>query len=218
MAGSDAALRVAGQLRTELRAGLLHPRERLIEHELVERFASSRAVIRDALVQLAAEGVVERQPNRGARVRGLSVRDGIEYAQVRRELEALCAREAAGRADVAERERLHVMLDGLRAAALADDVVEYRRISAGFHGLIIDMAHHASAKRQLEAVRMHDLQRNFPRAFAMRSLLASEGEHEEIAQAVLAGDGGVAERCMHAHLDRVVQILVEYQADVSAEN
>lgn len=218
MAGFDAAMRVAEQLRVDLRAGLLHPRERLIEHELVGRYASSRAVIRDALVELAAEGLVERKPNRGARVRGLTLHEGIEYAQVRRELEALCARDAATRAEPLERERLQTMLDALREAASVDDLVEYRRISAGFHGLVIEMSHHASAKRQLESVRMHDLQRNFPLAFSLRSLQASRGEHEAIAQAVLLGDGELAERSMHGHLDRVVQILVEYRATVGVDD
>lgn len=218
MGSQDPAAVVAARLRADLQAGVLLPRERLVEHELVERYGSSRAVIREALIELATDGIVERKPNRGARVRGLSVRDGLEYAQVRRELEALCAREAARSTDAVGRQRLQALLDGLRAAAEAEDLVEYRVLSAGFHGVVIGLSGHASARRQLEAVRAHDLQRNFPRAFAIGPLTHSEGDHEAIAQAILAGDADRAERSMFVHLDRVVQMLEAYRASIDAND
>jgi DNA-binding GntR family transcriptional regulator len=69
-------------LLTALRAAILRgeyaPRQRLIETELTERYATSRFVLRNALNRLASEGLVEFQPNRGARVREISVAEAIE--------------------------------------------------------------------------------------------------------------------------------------------
>lgn len=211
MSGRDAAVHVAQRLRDDLRSGALHPRERLVEADLVARYATSRSVVRNALVELAAEGLIERQPHRGARVRGLTIREGVEFAEVRRELEALCARDAANAPASAETVRLGRLLEALRHAASAGDLVTYRRESAGFHALVIAMSGHESAQRQLEPIRMHDLQLNFPVAFAARPLQASEGEHEAIAQAILAGDAALAASSMWSHLDRVVRILAEHR-------
>src|SRR5689334_19665818 len=84
-----------------LRAAILHgefaPRQRLIETELAERYATSRFVLRNALTRLATEGLVELQPNRGARVREISVEEAIEITEIRRAVEGLVAARAAER-------------------------------------------------------------------------------------------------------------------------
>lgn len=88
-------------LFTELRAAILRgeyaPRQRLIETELTERYATTRFVLRNALTRLATEGLVELQPNRGARVREISVEEAIEITEIRRAVEGLVAARAAER-------------------------------------------------------------------------------------------------------------------------
>lgn len=58
-------------LRDDIVFGRLHPRERLIESDLVERFRSHRAAVREALTALDNAGLVDRQRNKGASVREL---------------------------------------------------------------------------------------------------------------------------------------------------
>ena len=76
-------------LRTQLRDAILRgtyaPRQRLIEAELAEEYDASRFVVRNALIQLAADGLVELQPNRGARVREISVEEAVEITEIRPE-------------------------------------------------------------------------------------------------------------------------------------
>ncbi|MER7274686.1 transposase [Dactylosporangium sp. NPDC000244] len=74
------------------------PRQRLIETELTERYGTTRFVLRNALTRLAGEGLVELQPNRGARVREISAAEAIEITEIRRAVEALVAARAAQRA------------------------------------------------------------------------------------------------------------------------
>ena len=63
------------QLEQEIVTGALRPNERLDEQTLVDRFGVSRTPIREALMQLAAAGLVELQPRRGAFVASLSLRE-----------------------------------------------------------------------------------------------------------------------------------------------
>ena len=79
-------------------SGTFPPGERLIELQLTERYGVGRAAIRAALVELDAEGLVQREANRGAAVRRISVAEAIEITQARAVLEGLIARLAAERA------------------------------------------------------------------------------------------------------------------------
>src|SRR3954452_25534557 len=100
--------------RRDVVSGVYNPRERLVEAELAERYGVTRSAMRAALLELTAEGLVERAPNRGARIRALSVKEGIEIAEVRRVLESLCARLAAERATDEDRQLLTEIVDQMQ--------------------------------------------------------------------------------------------------------
>jgi len=207
---------LAALLRADLRRGEYHPRERLVESELVGRYGFPRATVRSALLLLGTEGLIERSPNRGASVRSLTIDEGIELAEVRRELEALCARDAAQHADPDERRLLHSGVESLKYIVETDDLPSYRQASIAFHETIIAMSRHEVARRQLLSIRHHNLQRHFPTAFQIGPWSDSATDHIEIAEAIIAGEAESAERAMHRHLNRVVEFLEHYRETVSA--
>ncbi|HEY0000244.1 MAG TPA: GntR family transcriptional regulator, partial [Actinoplanes sp.] len=86
---------VSAELRAAILRGEYAPRQRLIEAELAERFATTRFLLRNALNRLATEGLIELQPHRGARVREISVDEAIEITEIRRAVEGLVAARAA---------------------------------------------------------------------------------------------------------------------------
>ncbi len=75
------------RLKEEIVFGIRHPRERLIESELVERFRTNRAAVREALARLELDGLVQRTLNRGAAVRDLMPAEVEKIYDVRIELE-----------------------------------------------------------------------------------------------------------------------------------
>lgn len=76
---------IVQRLEEEIALGLLRPRERLVEDELITRFAAKRHVIRQVLADLELMGIVSRPPNRGATVRDISANE-IEQIYFMREL------------------------------------------------------------------------------------------------------------------------------------
>lgn len=78
-------------LEEEIVLGLLHPRERLVEDDLLKRFALKRHVVRQLLVELERMGIVERKRNVGALVRAYSVQEVRNLYTVRELLETHCA-------------------------------------------------------------------------------------------------------------------------------
>ena len=80
---------IATRLEEDIVLGRRHPRERLIEQDLCDRFNTHRGDVRLALFELEKKGVVQRIPNRGAIVRDLTPRDVTDIYAVREELEVM---------------------------------------------------------------------------------------------------------------------------------
>jgi len=86
---------IATSLEEDIVLGRRHPRERLVEQELCDRFNTHRGDVRLALFELEKKGIVERIPNRGAIVRDLTPKEVLEIYAVREELEVMAVRIVA---------------------------------------------------------------------------------------------------------------------------
>jgi DNA-binding GntR family transcriptional regulator len=83
---------IATSLEEEIVLGRRHPRERLIEQDLCDRFNTHRGDVRLALFELEKKGLIRRIPNRGAMVRDLTPKEVMEIYAVREELEVMAVR------------------------------------------------------------------------------------------------------------------------------
>jgi DNA-binding GntR family transcriptional regulator len=202
---------VLEEIRADVLSGVFSPREHLVEADLAERYAAPRAAVREALIALTAEGLIDRRPHRGARVRSLSIEEAIEMAETRVELEALCARHAATAATAEERAGLLARLDALRQSAAAGDHAAYREASTALHETIAASARQATALRLLGEIRNHNPYRHFPQAFPQVGPGTSLSDHEDIVMAIAAGDPAVAEQAMRRHVARVADFLREHR-------
>ncbi|MGO4331408.1 GntR family transcriptional regulator [Cupriavidus sp. 2TAF22] len=129
----DSLSDMVATLEEDIVFGRLHPRERLVEDELMERFAVKRHVVRDALAALDRMGLIERRKNIGALVRSFSVQEVKELYEVRTMLET----EAARRIDL---EIVPSRIDHLiaiqrqhDAAVAAGDARTVFRVNLAFH-------------------------------------------------------------------------------------
>src|SRR3712207_4871623 len=103
-------------LRVAISRGDMPPGYRLVEAELAARTGVSRSAVRLAIDALAAEGLVERIQNKGARVRVVSAEEAVAITECRMPLEGLLARKAAERITDAEADRLRAHLQTMTAA------------------------------------------------------------------------------------------------------
>src|SRR5690606_8188978 len=140
-APADAAT-VTDRLRGDILSGALPPGERLVEVALAERYGVGRAAIRAALVELDGEGLVQREANRGASVRRVSLTEAIEITEARGVLEGLVARLAAERATDDERAELRAIVEEMAAAVDAAAPSAYSVLNRRFHQRIREIARH----------------------------------------------------------------------------
>jgi DNA-binding GntR family transcriptional regulator len=195
------------ELREGIQRGEFVPGQRLVESDLMERFSGSRAGVRQVLADLAAEGLVERIPNRGARVRVVELAEAIEITECRMVLEALCAAKAAERATDQDRAGLGELVDRMRAAVTEGDLPGYSDLNHQVHGRILELSGQRTAIATIDRLRAQLVRYQYRLALQPGRPQRSLGEHERILVAVVAGDAPAAERAMRDHLCHVIAAL-----------
>ncbi|MBN9000409.1 MAG: GntR family transcriptional regulator [Rhizobiales bacterium] len=198
------------QLADEIVRGTFAPGEPLDEIGLATRYGVSRTPVREALRQLAASGLVEIRPHRGAIVTRPSETRLLEMFVVMAELEGLCAGLAAEAMSILERrdlDRLHGQLGELVATG---DPTRYALANERFHGAIYAGSHNAYLAEMTLATRARLAP--FRRAQFRQSgrLAESFEEHARIVRAILAGDRAGATREMRDHIGTVKEAFDRY--------
>ncbi|MGP4026976.1 GntR family transcriptional regulator [Actinomadura sp. 3N407] len=199
---------VAG-IREAILSGEFVPNQRLIEADLSEQFAASRASVRAALLELANEGLIERMQNRGARVRAVSLDEAVEISEVRMVIEGLCAAKAAGRATAEDGADLRAIGEEMRAAVSSGDVLGYSRLNERLHSRIREISGQRTAAGVLERLRAQNVRHQFRLAMHPGRPQVSLPQHLEIIEAIRARDPEAAERAARAHLRSVIETLVQ---------
>lgn len=203
--------RTVAALRDLILHGGLAPGARLAEVELAERLGVSRTPVREALGRLAAEGLVELVPNRGARVASWSVIELEGVFELRAALEPQLTALAVPNASPADVAALDALADAMTAAGRpgADrDLDALVPLNREFHDRLVALADHpAMAAALASAVHPPIVVRNF-HAYDDASLRRSLAHHAEIVAALRAGDPAWARAVMTAHIHNARAVMV----------
>ncbi|MBT0769837.1 GntR family transcriptional regulator [Kineosporia sp. J2-2] len=196
-----------GALREALGRGDLSPGQRLIEAELAEAYGVTRASVRAALIDLTAEGLVERIPNRGARVRIISVAEAIAITECRMVLEGLCAARAAQLATEQDDTELLGIGARMRAAVENGEPAVYSACNREMHRRVRQIADQPVADRLLDRLNAQLVRHQFRLAMRAGRPQVSLGEHLAVIDAIVARDPAAAEAAARAHLASVITAL-----------
>lgn len=194
-------------IRRAIVDGDFAPNQRLIEADLSASFGASRAAVRAALFELAGDGLVDRLPNRGSRVRAISLEEAIEILEVRVGLEALCAAKAAELIDAAETAEFRRLRRDLLDTVAAGDLLGYSSLNQLLDQRIRDISRHATAVGILERLHAQSVRHQFRLAFQPGRAGISVHEHVAILDAVTARDPEAAVAATRAHLRSVIEAL-----------
>jgi DNA-binding GntR family transcriptional regulator len=196
---------VTDALRAAILAGEYAPRQRLVEIDLCERFGTSRFILRSALQDLAGQGLVEFQRNRGARVRDVSLAEAIEITEVRILLEGLLAARAAERVTKSDATMLRKIVRDMRTAVAKAELLAYSELNARLHGSIREIGAHETASRLLSQLRDQTVRHQFTLSLVPGRPAVSLPQHEAIVAAITARQPDDAEKAMRAHLASVIE-------------
>jgi DNA-binding GntR family transcriptional regulator len=203
-------------LRNDILQGTYQPGDRLIELALAERYIAGRATIRSALVELATEGLVDREANRGASVRKLRLEEAIQITEARSALESLIAAAAAHSADDDERDELRMLELRMRDAVEREAWIEYSDLNAVLHRRIREISRHEVAGDLVAMLRNRSARHQYRLALMPGRPLESLEQHAAIIRAIVRGDAAGASAAMAAHLLSVIDVLRHWDADPPA--
>lgn len=178
----------------------LLPRQPLIEAELAAKYGMSKTPVREALLSLAREGLVEMSSFRGGRVRDFTADDAREIYELRELLEPFALRRAVPRLTDGDRRSLRDLLEKAQAAAEGGDRRELSRLNCAFHGSLVARCRNEKVIEILahlqNQVRVMSL-----RLWNVRATHLREAEqHEAILTAVEAGQADRAAELLGEHI------------------
>ena len=198
---SAASERIAAVLRDEILSGDIGPGARILQEEVAERLGASRLPVREALLVLAAEGLLTVEPNKGARVPDLDMDEVETLYQMRERIEPLALIESMSRLSDAD---LASIADIQRRIEEHVDVREFLALDREFHlatysGCAMD--HLLGTVTQLWNATQH-----YRRAFMLVSgpgrRWIVNAEHNLLIDALVRRDPVDAERYLVGHIRR----------------
>lgn len=188
------------ELERQLLSGALMPGTVLDERSLAERFGVSRTPVREAVLHLTAQGLLQVVSRVGVMVPKLSVQELLALLEMLGELEGSCARFATKRMDATEREALCAAVEACEVAARARDADLYAESNRRFHEVIYKGCRNEWAVKQIRALRLRCASYTRSRFDWPSRVTKSLAEHKQILVAVVAGDSDAARHAMLEHL------------------
>ncbi|MGC1173005.1 GntR family transcriptional regulator [Polaromonas sp.] len=200
---------VAHRLRQMLVENRILPGAKLNERELSEVLNVSRTPLREAIKMLAAEGLVELLPNRGAIAVELSEADVLNTFEVMSGLEAQSGELAAQRITEAELDEIKAMHYEMLAAYTRRDLPAYYRLNAAIHGAInaaaknpVLTATYKQVNARLQALRFRSNQDGEKWSAAVK-------EHDMMIEALSARDPVAMRTVLASHLGNKLDVVIE---------
>ena len=201
--------RVTARLRQMLVEGVIAPGAKLNERELAEVLQVSRTPLREAIRMLAAEGLVELLPNRGAVALQLSEADVLHTFEVMAGLEGMSGQLAAQRISDAELAEIRAMQYEMMACHARRDLSGYYAINSRIHAAINAAARnpvlqvcYAQVNARVQALRFRSNQDEQKWVRALK-------EHEQMVDALIRRDGAGLRKLMMLHLQHKQEVVIE---------
>lgn len=209
--GSDDGLlpeRIKRHVLESIVSGELAPGERIYEIRLAKALGTSQSPVREALRELAAIGLVDISPRRGAHVRTLDSKDLVDTTVLRSEIDALAARLAATAITQDGLEKLGVLQDQMRKYVEDYDVTLFASANSEFHGLI--------ARESLNGplLRVYKQLEPFAKSYVSATLPQPDldvmlAEHDMILDRLTAHDPDGAALAARNHQLHVAQLIID---------
>ncbi|GHC46790.1 GntR family transcriptional regulator [Streptomyces cinnamoneus] len=194
---------VAHALRAALISGELRPGEVYSAPGLAEDFGISATPVREAMLDLAREGLVEPVRNKGFRVTEVNERDLDQYTEIRTLIEVPMTGRVTRIATAEDLEVLRPVAEEIVRAAREHDLIGYLEADRQFHLSLLALSGNERLVETVSDLRKRSRLYGLTALDQRGELIPSAEEHLELLDLMLAGDAKGAEKCMARHLGHV---------------
>lgn len=200
----SASALILRDLRTDIMTLRRAPGTAIVEKDIAASYDVSRTPVREALLKLVDEGLIEIFPQSGTFVSRIPLYALRENIVIRQALEMMSARFAASRATEEDCQALAAIMERLTKAAEEVNNHDFHEADEDFHATIAQIAGYPGLWRitQLVKVQMDRCRRlTLPQAGRLNRVIT---EHQVIVDAIKAGDVDAASRTMSDHLEKLM--------------
>lgn len=198
-------------LKTRILDGTLRPAQRLIETQLVESIGVSRNTIKKALMQLAKEGLVVVEENKGATIRSLKLEEILECYEIRIALEGLLVGHIVANMTKDKELTLSTMLLGMEKAAEEKNFDLYSDLNRQFHSVIYEVSGKTIITELIQRLKSQLGRLHVKTLLAPQRSEKSLEEHQAILEAIKERDELKLGKTIRLHLENVVDTIMEYR-------
>ncbi|GAA3167386.1 MULTISPECIES: GntR family transcriptional regulator [Streptomyces] len=195
--------RVANALRAALIAGDLRPGMIYSAPALAADFGVSATPVREAMLDLAREGLVEAVRNKGFRITELTDQDLDDFTELRAMIEVPTVGRIARMGKTRELTALRPLAQAIVTAAAEHDIIGYLEADRRFHLELLGLAGNRRLVEEVSSLRKRSRLFGLNRLAETGQLTASAEEHIRLLDLVIAGDAERAETCMLTHMSHV---------------
>ncbi|MEV0373657.1 GntR family transcriptional regulator [Streptomyces sp. NPDC050636] len=208
---------VSNALRAALISGELRPGVVYSAPTLAEDFGISATPVREAMLDLVREGLVEPVRNKGFRVTEVSERDLDQYTEIRALIEIPMVGRVTRSAAQDELEALRPVAQEIVRAARDHDLIGYLEADRQFHLSLLSLCGNDRLVETVSDLRKRSRLYGLTALDERGELIPSAEEHLELLDLMLAGDAKGAEKCMAKHLGHVRSLWASSDGSSSAE-
>jgi DNA-binding GntR family transcriptional regulator len=196
-----ATQRIAAHLRDAILGGALGPGDRVRQEDVAQQLGASRLPVREALQMLAAEGLIENEPNKGARVPRLGMHEVDVMYRMREQLEPIALTESLPELDDSDLQELLAIQDEIESD---DDVNYFLELDRKFH--LLTYAGCKIEPLNATVYRLWNATQHYRRAFVQISgparMWVVNAEHRLLIDAIFRRDEVDAGRFLSGHIRR----------------
>lgn len=193
---------IYGKLKDSIENCDLKPGERIFLDQVASEYKVSRIPVREALLQLQVEGLVEMVPHCGAVVSPVDFSSAVDYYAISRELQVLAVKACIDRASDEEIRKISKMVSEMEKAAAKDDRDEYTRLNHVFHDYIVELSRMPLLSECLGNFqqRWHRFEKYYHLyPMSVGRMQQTMAEHREILSAIENRDKDAAEKAVRTH-------------------
>ncbi|WP_338183781.1 GntR family transcriptional regulator [Jatrophihabitans sp.] len=189
---------IAAHVRNAIMSGLLRPGEFIRLDAIAAELGTSVTPVREALLQLRGEGMVQLLPRRGYVVAPLSRVDIVDLFEIQSHIGGVLIERAVDRIGAEELAGLETINKRLQSAVRGKESAEIERLEYAFHRTI-----NVSADSRKLAYVLYNISKYLPRHFYSADAqwrAAANRDHKRIIEALRAGDAAAARQAQAAHV------------------
>ncbi len=200
---------ITARIREKILAGIYPPGSALLQDVIAAEFGVSKIPVREALVQLRAEGLVDVFAHRGFQVRPLSSTEVDEVFRLRLQIEPTAVAEGARRAEAEDHDATRLAFGNLNDALAAGELYESGELNRAFHTSLIVPRLQPVAAEILS--RLHTLSQRYVRMHLLPPgrVKRATAEHTDLFEAWIGGNAGEAARLTVGHIETTREDLAQ---------